>query len=163
MPIILWVAIALVPNVVLTCVLLRWLPVRGERWIPALSLPVLAALVLVLRFGAQVPWSEAFAGGAGFVWGAVLALLPFRGWVSSWTLPVHGEERLRWREVLFVLISTFTPLSTRRTKAAVDKAFTPRQVKRLRGPFPWPLGVALFVVPVLCALVAGWASGLLER
>ncbi|MBP0457183.1 hypothetical protein [Streptomyces montanisoli] len=163
MPYILWAAIALVPNVVLTCVLLRWLPVRGERWIPALSAPVLAGLVLVLRFGAQVPWSESFAGGAGFLWGTVLALLPFRRWTSSWTLPVKGDERLRWREALLVLVSALTPLSTRGTKAATTKAFTPRQVERPRGPFPWPMGVALLVVPVLCALAAGWASGFLER
>ena len=35
MPISLWILAALVPELLITCVLLRWLPAKGERWIPA--------------------------------------------------------------------------------------------------------------------------------
>ncbi|MCF3964897.1 hypothetical protein [Streptomyces fuscigenes] len=163
MPLTLWLAIALIPNVVLTCVLLRWLPERSERWIPALSPLVLAVLVLIVRLATGSAWSGALAAGAGFLWGTVVGLLPFRGWVSSWTLPVRGEARLRWREVLLVLLGAATPLNTRRTKAAMEKAFTPREVPRARGPFPYALGAALFLVPVLCAVAAGTAAAAWTR
>ncbi|MGV9287357.1 hypothetical protein [Streptomyces sp. NPDC003719] len=149
----------LVSDLVLTCVLLRWLPVRRERWIPMVTLPVVAALTLVLGFGVGVPWQAAFAACAGFLCGTVLALLPFRGWVSSWTLPVEGAARLRWPEVALVLLGSLTPLSTKRTDAAQRKAFADREVVRERGRFPQRLGVALFVLPVLCAVSAGWAAG----
>ncbi|MEV8126045.1 hypothetical protein AB0P07_18400 [Streptomyces sp. NPDC085944] len=146
-------------DLVLTCVLLRWLPLRRERWIALVTFPSAAALTLVLGAGARVPWQAAFAACAGFLCGTVLALLPFRGWVSSWTLPVAGAERLRWSEVLLVLLGSLTPLSTKRTDAAQRKAFAVREVVRERGPFPAPMGAALLVLPVLCAVSAGWAAG----
>ncbi|MBF8174998.1 hypothetical protein KVH22_15925 [Streptomyces olivaceus] len=149
----------LVFDLVLTCVLLRWLPVRRERWIPMVALPAVAALALVLGFGVRAPWQSVFAACAGFLCGTVLALLPFRGWVSSWTLPVRGEARLRWSEVVLVLVGSLTPLSTKRTNAAQRKAFTVREVVRERGRFPHLLGAALFVLPALCAVGAGWAAG----
>jgi hypothetical protein len=149
----------LVCDLVLTCVLLRWLPVRRERWIAVVALPAAAALTLVLGVGVRVPWQAAFAACAGFLFGTVLALLPFRGWVSSWTLPVAGPARLRWSEVLLVLLGSLTPLSTKRTDAAQRKAFAVREVVRERGPFPQAMGAALLVLPVLCAVSAGWATG----
>ncbi|MFE2357000.1 hypothetical protein [Streptomyces parvulus] len=139
--------------------LLRWLPRRRDRWIPMVTLPVVAALAVILRFGVQVPWLVAFAVCAGFLCGIVLALLPFRGWVSSWTLPVSGEARLLWSEVVLVLLGSLTPLSTKRTDAAQRKAFADRDVVRERGRFPTLLGVALFGLPTLCAVGAGWAAG----
>ncbi|WP_175408494.1 hypothetical protein [Streptomyces sp. TRM64462] len=157
----LWILLVVIPEAVLTCVLLRWLPVRSERWIPALPLPVIAVVALALRFVAHVPWPAAFAACAGFLWGVVLALVPFRGWVSSWTMPVRGDARLRWREVALATVGAVTPVSTKGTSAALEKAFTVRQVVRARGPFPLPLGVALLVVPVACALGAVWAAGAL--
>ncbi|CAM5648050.1 hypothetical protein STENM327S_06308 [Streptomyces tendae] len=149
----------LVCDLVLTCVLLRWLPERRERWIALVTLPCAAVLTLVLWAGARLPWQAACTACAGFLCGTALALLPFRGWVSSWTLPVAGPARLRWSEVLLVLLGSLTPLSTRRTDAAQRKAFAVRAVARERGPFPLPMGAALLVLPVLCAVGAGWAAG----
>lgn len=157
----LWVFAVLVPDLVLTCLLLRWLPVKKERGIPATPLPVVAVMALVLRFVAHVPWPATLATCAGFLWGVVVALLPFRGWVSSWTLPVRGEARLRGLEVVLVLLGALTPLSTRRTKAAMEKAFAERQVVRSRGQMPSVMGVALSVVPVACAVGTGWAANTL--
>lgn len=157
----LWVFAVLIPDVVLTCLLLRWLPVKKERWIPATPLPVLAVITLVLRFVAHVPWPATLATCAGFLWGVVLALLPFRGWVSSWTLPLRGEARLRGLEVALVLLGALTPLSTKRTKAAMEKAFAERQVARSRGQMPPVVGVALLAVPVACAVGSGWAANTL--
>ncbi|WP_222946893.1 hypothetical protein [Streptomyces sp. TRM49041] len=147
----------LVPEMVITCMLLRWLPVRQERWIPAIPLPVIAVVALLLRFVAQVPWSAALAACTGFLWGVVPALAPFRGWVSSWTLPVRGDARLRAHEVALVALGVVTPLSTKGTKAAMEKAFAVRQVTRARGPFPLMAGVALLVLPVVCA-VGAWSA-----
>nr|WSZ99607.1 hypothetical protein OH820_31690 [Streptomyces sp. NBC_00857] len=161
MPISLWILAALVPELLVTCVLLRWLPAKHERWIPATPLPAVAALALILRFVAGAPWSATFAACAGFLWGILLALLPFRGWVSSWTLPVPGEARLRWREVALVVPGVLTPLSTQRTDAALEKAFATRRVPRSRGPFPLLLGAALLALPVACAMAAHWASEVL--
>ncbi|CAL9555415.1 hypothetical protein [Streptomyces sp. enrichment culture] len=153
----LWVVAALLPEVVLTCVLLRWLPVRHERWIPAAPLPVTLVVALGLRFVAELPWAAVLAGCAGFLWGVLAALLPFRGWVSSWTLPVRGDGRLRWREVGLVALGAVTPLSTGAVRAAMDKAFAVRRVVRARGGFPPLMGVALLVLPVAGAVAAGWA------
>lgn len=158
MPVSLWVLAVLVPELVITCMLLRWLPSKHERWVPAIPLPLIAALALVLRFVAQVPWPGTLAACAGFLWGIVPALLPFRGWVSSWTLPVRGEARLRWHEMALALLGAMTPVSTRRTDAAMEKAFTVRQVVTPRGEFPLPMGVALLVTPVVCAVGAGWTA-----
>ncbi|MGW7278872.1 hypothetical protein ACWGIV_11315 [Streptomyces sp. NPDC054844] len=155
----LWVFALFVSDLVLTCVLMRWLPQRRERWVAAVTLPVLAVLALLLRFGAQVSWTAAFAACTGFVWGTVVALLPFRGWVSSWTLPVHGDARLRWPEAVLVLLGSLTPLSTKRTDAAQRKAFTAREVERHRGRFPRLMGLALFLLPALAAVGSGWATG----
>lgn len=153
----LWVVAALVPEVVLTCVLLRWLPVRQERWIPAVPLPVTALVALGLRFAAGLPWAAVLAACAGFLWGVLAALLPFRGWVSSWTLPVRGAERLRWHEVGLVALGAVTPLSSAAIRAATDKAFAVRRVVRDRGEFPLLMGVAMLVLPVAGATAAGWA------
>jgi hypothetical protein len=158
MPFTLGVVAVVLCDLLLTCVLLRWIPAKRDRWIAALPFPLIAALTLTLRHTAGASWPAALAGCAGFVWGILLALLPFRGWVSSWTLPVRGEARLRWREAALVVPGVLTPLSTKRMDAAVTKAFAVRQVVRARGPFPLPLGVTLLTVPVACALAARWAS-----
>jgi hypothetical protein len=91
------------------------------------------------------------------LWGTLLALLPFRGWVSSWPLPVSGDARLRWREVVLVMPGVLTPLSTKRIDAAMEKAFAVRQVVLPRGPFPPLMGVALLALPVLGAAAIWWA------
>jgi hypothetical protein len=158
MPFALGVVAVLLSDLLITCVLLRWIPAKHERWIPAIPFPLIAALTLTLRYAAGAPWPAALATCAGFVWGILLALLPFRGWVSSWTLPVRGEARLRWREVALVVPGVLTPLSTKRMDAAMAKAFAVRQVVRDRGPFPLPLGATLLALPVTCALAARWAS-----
>jgi hypothetical protein len=147
----------LVSELVITTVLLRWLPVKQERWIPGLPFPVVVVLVLLLRFAAELPWAAACAASAAFLWGIVAALAPFRGWVSSWTLPVRGEARLRWHEAAWVVLGVVTPRSPKRAETAMEKAFAIRQVVRARGPFPVLLGVSLLVVPVVCAVGAGWA------
>ncbi|MEV7643248.1 hypothetical protein AB0O32_25270 [Streptomyces rubiginosohelvolus] len=154
----LWVLMAMVPEAVLTCVLLRWLPVRQERWVAAMPLPVTALLVLVLRLSADVPWPVTLATCAGFLWGVLLALAPFRGWVSSWTLPAAGAARLRWGEAALVVVGVLTPLSVGRTDAALEKAFAVRQVARGRGPLPSALGMALLVLPAVAAVGAGWGA-----
>ncbi|WNF27000.1 hypothetical protein RI138_09205 [Streptomyces sp. C11-1] len=154
----LWVLVALIPEVVLTCSLLRWLPVKRERWMAAMPLPVTVVLALTLRLLAEVSWPTVLATCAGFLWGAVLALAPFRGWVSSWTLPLRGEARLRWPEAALVVVGVVTPLSGKRTDAALEKAFAVRQVVRARGPFPAALGMALLVLPTAAAVVAGWVT-----
>lgn len=154
----LWLVVVLIPDFVLTCVLLRWLPDRRERRIGLIPLPTAVAMALLMRYGAQVPWPGTLAACAGFLWGVAAALLPFRGWVSSWTLPVAGETRLRLREVALVALSVVTPLSTKRSKAAMEKAFAVRRVARARGRFPLLMGVLLLVIPVVCAVGAGWAA-----
>ncbi|MFF6780101.1 hypothetical protein [Streptomyces sp. NPDC012510] len=157
MPISAWIVVVTIPEALIACVLLRWLPAQHERWICAVPVPVVATLAVTLRFASDMPWQAALAAGAGFLWGIVLALLPFRGWVSSWTLPVHGEARLRWREVVLIAPAALTPLSTKRTDAAMEKAFAVRQVVRARGPFPPLLGMALLVLPVMGTAAARWA------
>ncbi|WP_434597978.1 hypothetical protein [Streptomyces sp. A5-4] len=157
----LWLVAAVIPEFVLTCLLVRWLPDKCERWIPVIPLPAVIVLALVMHYGAQVPWPGTLAACSGFLWGITTALLPFRGWVSSWTLPVHGEARLRWHQWVLVVLSVSTPLSTKRTKAATEKAFATRQIVLARGPFPLTMGVALLVIPVVCALAAGWAANAL--
>ncbi|MFD4143134.1 hypothetical protein [Streptomyces sp. NPDC058572] len=159
MPLTLWVVAVLIPEIVLSCLLLRWLPDRREWPIPLLiPVPAIVVVALLIRYVAQEPWPGTLAACAGFLWGLALALLPFRGWVSSWTLPVHGDARLRWREVVLVALSVATPVSTTRTKAATGKAFAPREVVRERGGFPSAMGVTLLVLPALCAVAAGWAA-----
>jgi hypothetical protein len=103
MPTVLWVVVVLLSDLLITCVLLRWIPAKHERWICATPFPLIVALTLTLRYAAGAPWPAVLAACAGFVWGILLALLPFRGWVSSWALPVPGEARLRWREVALVV------------------------------------------------------------
>ena len=158
----LWVFTVLLTELVVTCMLLRWLPVTHERWMAATPLPAIVLLAVSLRYVAQVPWSVTFAASTGFLWGVAVALVPFRGWVSSWTLPAQGEARLRWREVALVVPAVVTPLSTKGTSAAVEKAFAARQVVRGRGRFPLMLGVALLVAPVTCAMAAGWGADVLS-
>ncbi|MDX3491040.1 MULTISPECIES: hypothetical protein [Streptomyces] len=158
MPHVLLVIAVLVPEVVLTCALLRRLPVRRERWVAAMPLPVTVVTALALRLVSEVSWPAALAACAGFLWGVLLALTPFRGWVSSWTLPLPGEARLRWSEAAIVVMGVLTPLSGGRTDAALEKAFATRRVIRARGPFPPLLGVALLVLPVVTAVGAGWAA-----
>jgi hypothetical protein len=157
----LWALAVLMPELVLTCLLLRWLPVKQERWLPAVPLPVIVVMALILRFVGQVPWTVTLAGCTGFLWGCVLALVPFRGWVSSWTLPVGGRARLRWREAVLAVPAVLTPLATRRTDAAMEKAFAVRQVVQGRGRFPPAMGLALLVVPVVCAVGAARAADVL--
>ncbi|MEV7424441.1 MULTISPECIES: hypothetical protein [unclassified Streptomyces] len=152
----LWVLAVLIPELVLTCVLLRWLPVRRERWIPAMPLPVIVMVALALRFGTEASWQVTLATCAGFLWGAALAVAPFRGWVSSWTLPQEGQDPLRWREMALVVVGVVTPLSFKGTDAALEKTFAVRQVIRARGQFPPAMGVALLVLPVAGAVGAGW-------
>lgn len=161
MPISLWIVVVMILEVLLACVLLRWLPAKHERWIPGTPFPAIAALAVTLRFATGTPWTATLATCAGFLCGIALALLPFRGWVSSWTLPVHGEARLRWREVALLVPATLTPLSTKWSDAAMEKAFAVRQVVRTRGPFPPLMGVALLVLPVAGAAAARWAFDLL--
>lgn len=151
MPVALAILTVLVSELVVTCVLLRWLPVKRERWIPALPFPVSVVLVLLLRFAAQVPWATACVVSAALLWGVLAALVPFRGWVSSWTLPVHGQARLRGREVAWLVLGVATPASSKKAQAAMAKAFAVRQVVRARGSFPLLLGVCLLVIPVVCA------------
>ncbi|MFJ9622040.1 hypothetical protein [Streptomyces sp. NPDC101181] len=151
--------VALVPEAVLTCALLRWLPVRRERWIAAMPLPVTVLMALTLRLLADQPWPAVLATCAGFLWGVVLALAPFRHWVSSWTLASRGEGRLRWREVALAAVGVLTPLPGERVDAALQKAFAVRQVVRSRGPFPTVLGMALLVLPVAAAVGARWLTG----
>ncbi|MDX2548844.1 hypothetical protein ACOT81_19695 [Streptomyces sp. WI04-05B] len=157
MPTVLWVFAAALTDLLTTCVLLRWIPAKHERLIPFVPFPLLVALALILRHAVGIPWPAALAACTGFLWGILLALLPFRGWISSWTLPVPREDRLRWYEVVLVVPAALTPLSTRRTDAALEKAFAPREVVRERGPFPLVMGVALSVLPVLGAAAARWA------
>ncbi|MEV8311948.1 hypothetical protein AB0P36_32675 [Streptomyces flavidovirens] len=154
----LWLVAVAIPEFVLTCILLRWLPDRRERWIPVIPLPAVIMVALIMRYGAQVSWPGTFAACSGFLWGVTMALLPFRRWVSSWTLPIHGEARLRWHEIVLVTLNVTTPLSTKRTKAATEKAFATRQVVHARGRFPLTMGVALLVIPVVCAVAAGLAA-----
>ncbi|MFD5474750.1 hypothetical protein [Streptomyces sp. NPDC127105] len=158
MPISLWILMVMISDVLITTVLLRWLPVKDERWIPGTPFPVIIAIALTLRFVTGTPWPATLAACAGFLWGVILALLPFRGWVSSWTLPVHGDARLRWREVALIAPTVLTPLSTKSSKAAMEKAFAVRQVVRARGQFPPMMGLALLTAPVVCAVGAGWAA-----
>ncbi|MFB8106114.1 hypothetical protein ACFC3O_25330 [Streptomyces sp. NPDC056007] len=153
----LWVLMVLIPELTLTCVLLRWLPVRRERWIAAMPFPVTAVLALAVRFIAETSWPTALATCAGFLWGVVVALVPFRGWLSSWTLPQQGEARLRWHEGALAMVGAITPLPVQGTDAALEKAFAVRQVVRARGRFPLLMGVALLAVPATCAVGAGWA------
>ncbi|MFD4898608.1 hypothetical protein [Streptomyces sp. NPDC058411] len=153
----LWVLAVLIPELMLTCLLLRWLPAKRERWIAALPLPVTAVSALALRL-TEVSWPDTLASCTGFLWGVMLALAPFSGWVSSWTLPSHGEARLRGREVALVLMGVVTPLSVKGSDAALEKAFSVRQVVRDRGQFPLVMGVALLVVPVTAAVGVGWVT-----
>lgn len=153
----LWVLMALIPELTLTCLLLRWLPVRSERWISAMPLPVAAVLTMAVRFIAEESWTAALATCTGFLWGVVVALVPFRGWLSSWTLPQRGEARLRWHEAALALVGAITPWSGKGTDVALEKAFAVRQVVHTRGHFPLPMGMALLALPALCAAGAGWA------
>ncbi|WP_328770014.1 hypothetical protein [Streptomyces sp. NBC_00286] len=161
MPISLWIVAVMIPEVLVSCVLMRWLPAKHERWIPLTLIPAIAALAVTLHFITGTPWPATLTACAGFLWGIALALLPFRGWISSWTLPVHGEARLRWREVVLLVPTALTPLSTTRTDAAMKKALAVRQVVRARGPFPPLMGVALLVLPVAGAAAARWAFDVL--
>ncbi|MEV6439982.1 hypothetical protein [Streptomyces anulatus] len=149
----------LLPELMLTCVLLRWLPSRRERWIAATPLPVTIMVASVLASATEASWPTVLAACAGFLWGALLALTPFRGWVSSWTLPLPDGSRLRWRETGLVAVGVLLPLSGARTDAALERAFATRQVVRARGPFPPVLGVALMMLPAVLATGAGWAAG----
>ncbi|MGW0787323.1 hypothetical protein ACWD04_03495 [Streptomyces sp. NPDC002911] len=153
----LWALAVLIPELMLTCLLLRWLPVRRERWIAALPLPVTVVTALALRL-TEVSWPATLATCTGFLWGVALALAPFSGWVSSWTLSPHGQTRLRGREAALVVMGVVTPLSVKGSDAALEKAFSVRQVVRARGRLPLVMGVALLVVPVTAAVGAGWAT-----
>ncbi|WP_405687078.1 hypothetical protein [Streptomyces sp. NBC_00057] len=153
----LWVLAVVIPELVVTCSVLRWLPVKQERWIAALPFPVVVVMALALRFVAQAPWPGVLAACAGLLWGVAVALVPFRGWVSSWTLPARGQGNLGWRGVALVVLGVMTPLTTKRSEAAMEEAFAVRQVVRARGEFPLLMGVALLVIPVVCAVGAGWA------
>jgi hypothetical protein len=157
-PVSLWVVAVLIPDLALTCILMRWLPVKRERWIVTTPLPGFAVMVLFLHFAGQVSWPETLSACTGFICGTVVALLPFRSWISSWTLPVTGEARLRWHEAALVLLGAMTPLSPRRTKRAMEKAFAPRQVIRPRGQFPPAMGMTLLVIPVLGAVGTEWGT-----
>ncbi|MEV7654216.1 hypothetical protein AB0O39_08580 [Streptomyces anulatus] len=159
MPHALRVIALLLPELMLTCVLLRWLPSRRERWVAATPLPVTVMVAAVLAAATEASWPTVLATCAGFLWGALLALTPFRGWVSSWTLPLPDGNRLRWREAGLVAVGVLLPLSGARTDAALERAFATRQVVRARGPFPPALGVALMVLPAMLATGAGWAAG----
>jgi hypothetical protein len=77
----------LVSEFVVACVLLRWLPVKRERWIPALPFPVIVVLVLLLRFTARVSWATACVVSAALLWGVVAALL---------VVPVGCAVRAGW-------------------------------------------------------------------
>lgn len=153
----LWVLAALIPELLLTCLLLRWLPVKSERWISAMPLPVAAMLTMAVRFIAEASWTATLATCTGFLWGVVVALVPFRGWLSSWTLPQQGEARPRWHEIALALVGAITPLSVKGTEAALEKVFAVRQVVHGRGRFPLPMGIALLTLPAICAAGAGWA------
>ncbi|MFF9506954.1 hypothetical protein ACF1BU_06050 [Streptomyces sp. NPDC014724] len=153
----LWVLAVVIPEFVLTSMVLRWLPAKQERWMAALPFPAMLVMAPTLRFVAQVQWPGVLATCAGLLWGVAIALLPFRGWVSSWTLPARGQGHLGWREVALVALGVLTPLTTKASDAAMEKAFAVRQVVRARGEFPWPMGVALLAIPVGCAVGAGWA------
>ncbi|MFF6904684.1 hypothetical protein ACFY9Q_01925 [Streptomyces sp. NPDC012389] len=153
----LWVLMALIPELILTCVLLRWLPVKQERWVAAMPPPVTVVLAMAVRFIAETSWPTALATCAGFLWGSAVALVPFRGWVSSWTLPQHGEARLRWHEGVLAMVGAITPLPVKGTDTALEKTFAVRHVVRARGRFPLLMGVTLLVAPAACAVGAGWA------
>ncbi|MFJ6144583.1 hypothetical protein [Streptomyces anulatus] len=159
MPFALHVIAVLLPELVLTCVLLRWLPSKRERWVAAMPLPVTIMVALILSSATEASWPGVLAACAGFLWGGLLALTPFRGWVSSWTLPSPDGTRLRWRETVLVAVGVLTPFSGKRMDAALEKAFATRRVVRARGPFPLVLGVALMVLPAVLAVGAGWATG----
>ncbi|WP_435599353.1 hypothetical protein [Streptomyces anulatus] len=159
MPFALHVIAVLLPELVLTCVLLRWLPSKRERWVAAMPLPVTIMVALILWSTTEASWPGVLAACAGFLWGGLLALTPFRGWVSSWTLPPPDGTRLRWRETVLVAVGVLTPFSGKRMDAALEKAFATRRVVRARGPFPLVLGVALMVLPAVLAVGAGWATG----
>ncbi|NEB83673.1 hypothetical protein G3I43_05660 [Streptomyces anulatus] len=159
MPFALHVIAVLLPELLLTCVLLRWLPSKRERWVAAMPLPVTIMVALILSSTTEASWPGVLAACAGFLWGGLLALTPFRGWVSSWTLPSPDGTRLRWRETVLVAVGVLTPFSGKRMDAALEKAFATRRVVRARGPFPLVLGVALMVLPAVLAVGAGWATG----
>ena len=158
MNILLWVLVASLSDLSITCMLLRLLPVKQERWIPAIPLPVMVITALILRFAVQVSWEGSLAICAGFLWGVMITLASFRGWVSSWTLPVHGTARMRLHEVALVILCAVAPLETKTTAAAMEKAFAVRPVRRGRGPFPLLMGSMLLVLPTVCAMGAGWAT-----